>query len=41
VAGEPSLNQEDGIHPTAEGQRMMAALVYPALQPIIDDVLSR
>jgi acyl-CoA thioesterase-1 len=41
VAGVPSLNQEDGIHPTADGQRMMAALVYPVLQPIIDDVLSR
>lgn len=41
VAGVPALNQEDGIHPTAEGQRMMAALVYPALQPIVDDVLSR
>src|SRR5690606_17661669 len=34
VAGVPSLNQEDGIHPTAEGQRMMAALVWPRLQPI-------
>ncbi len=41
VAGVPSLNQEDGLHPTAEGQRMMAALVYPALQPILDDILSR
>lgn len=41
VAGVPELNQEDGIHPTAEGQRMMAALVYARLQPMIDDVLSR
>jgi len=41
VAGIPSLNQDDGIHPTAEGQRLMAALVYPRLQPIIDDLLSR
>jgi acyl-CoA thioesterase I len=41
VAGVPTLNQDDGIHPTAEGQRMMAALVYPRLQPIIDDLLSR
>lgn len=41
VAGVPALNQEDGIHPTAEGQRMMATLVYARLQPIVDDVLSR
>lgn len=41
VAGVPDLNQDDGIHPTAEGQRMIAALVYPALQPLVDDVLSR
>lgn len=41
VAGVPTLNQDDGIHPTAEGQRMMAALVWPRLQPIIDDLLSR
>ena len=41
VAGVPSLNQDDGIHPTAEGQRMMAALVYARLQPIVDDILSR
>lgn len=41
VAGVPHLNQDDGIHPTAEGQRLIAALVYPALQPLVDDVLSR
>lgn len=41
VAGVPSLNQADGIHPTAEGQRMIAALVYARLQPMVDDLLSR
>jgi len=41
VAGIPSLNQDDGIHPTAEGQRMIAALVYPVLRPVVDDLLSR
>lgn len=41
VAGVPSLNQDDGIHPTADGQRMMATLVYARLQPMVDDVLSR
>jgi len=41
VAGHPELNQEDGIHPTAEGQRMIADLIYPLLRPMADDVLSR
>jgi acyl-CoA thioesterase-1 len=41
IAGEEKLNQEDGIHPTAEGQRMMAEMLYPLLQPMADDVLSR
>jgi acyl-CoA thioesterase-1 len=29
VAGEPSLNQADGLHPTAEGYRIVTATVYP------------
>jgi len=41
VAGIPELNQEDGIHPTAAGQRKIATLLYPLLQPMADDVLSR
>ncbi len=41
VAGIPELNQEDGIHPTATGQRMMADLIYPLLQPLADDMLGR
>ena len=35
VAGIPALNQADGIHPTAEGQRKIAALVWGALEPIL------
>jgi acyl-CoA thioesterase-1 len=31
VAGEPSLNQADGIHPTTEGQRRIAKTVWPVL----------
>ena len=41
VAGHPELNQEDGIHPTPQGQRIMADLIYPILKPMADDVLSR
>lgn len=32
VAGSPSLNQSDGIHPTAEGQKVLAANIYPTLE---------
>lgn len=41
VAGLPQLNQPDGIHPTAEGQQIIAAMLYPRLQPLVDDLLSR
>jgi acyl-CoA thioesterase-1 len=32
VAGEPTLNQPDMIHPNANGQRILAANVWPALE---------
>ena len=35
VAGIPSLNQPDGIHPTAEGQRRVAEIVWKALRPLL------
>jgi acyl-CoA thioesterase-1 len=35
VAGDPSLNQPDGIHPTAEGQKRVADIVWKALRPIL------
>jgi acyl-CoA thioesterase-1 len=33
VAGNPSLNQGDGIHPNAEGTRIVADTVYRFLRP--------
>jgi acyl-CoA thioesterase I len=36
VAGITRLNQADGIHPTEEGQRMMADLVWTAIRPLLD-----
>lgn len=36
VAGDPSLNQADGIHPTAEGYRIIAETVYPHVLAAID-----
>ena len=35
VAADPALNQVDGIHPTAEGQRKIADLVINALLPLL------
>jgi acyl-CoA thioesterase-1 len=36
VAGAPALNQEDGIHPTAEGYRIVTDTVYPYVVAAID-----
>jgi acyl-CoA thioesterase I len=35
VAGVPSLNQADGIHPTAEGHRRVAETVWKTLRPLL------
>jgi len=35
VAGDPSLNQADGIHPNAAGQRIVADHVWSSLQPLL------
>lgn len=37
VAGVPGLNQDDGIHPTPEGHRLMARNVWPVLLPLLRD----
>lgn len=36
VAGVETLNQPDGIHPNAEGTRIVADTVYVALRPLLD-----
>jgi acyl-CoA thioesterase-1 len=36
VAGDPELNQADGLHPTAEGHRRIAARVWSVLRPILE-----
>ena len=35
VGGEPKLNQEDGIHPTAEGHRIVAENLWRSLQKML------
>jgi acyl-CoA thioesterase-1 len=34
VAGDPSLNLPDGIHPNAAGQKILAENVWRVLEPI-------
>ncbi len=35
VAAEPRLNQADGIHPTAEGHRIIANHLWRSLEPLL------
>jgi acyl-CoA thioesterase I len=35
VAGNETLNQRDGIHPTAEGARIVADNIWPYLRPML------
>lgn len=35
VASDPKLNQPDGIHPNAEGSKIMTDNVYQALKPLL------
>jgi acyl-CoA thioesterase I len=36
VAGIASLNTADGIHPNAEGARLIAGTIWRALEPVLD-----
>jgi acyl-CoA thioesterase-1 len=36
VGGDPRLNQADGIHPTAEGQKIVARNVLTYLRPMLE-----
>jgi acyl-CoA thioesterase-1 len=35
VAGDEKLNQADGIHPTAEGHKIVAAMVSKIIEPLL------
>ena len=35
VAGDPNLNQADGIHPNAKGQQVVADRLWPYLTPLL------
>jgi acyl-CoA thioesterase I len=38
VAGDPALNQADGIHPTAEGAKIVGKTLYPKLRDLVDRI---
>jgi len=40
VAGDPNLNQADGIHPNAQGARVIAERLFPGLRRLVDDSLN-
>lgn len=41
VAGDPALNQGDGIHPNARGAQIVADLVWAALEPAVAEDRAR
>lgn len=41
VGGVAELNQADGIHPTAEGQRIVAENVWRVLEPVLVEAVGR
>lgn len=38
VGGKPELNQPDMIHPTVEGQRIVAENVWKVLKPVLEQI---
>jgi acyl-CoA thioesterase-1 len=41
VAGQPALNQPDGIHPNARGAEIVAETVWGALSPVLQQMSSQ
>jgi acyl-CoA thioesterase I len=41
VAGKAELNLDDGVHPNAEGTRLVAATVYKYLKPMLEEDKNR
>jgi len=35
VGGRPELNQPDGIHPNAEGEKVMTETIWRVLEPLL------
>ena len=41
VGGDRALNQDDGIHPTAAGHKILAHTVWPVLEPVLRRAAAR
>ena len=41
VAGDPALNQPDGVHPNAAGAKVVAEVVYRYLRPMLEEELKQ
>jgi acyl-CoA thioesterase-1 len=41
VAGQPSLNQADGIHPNYVGERVVTETVWKGLEPVLRGAVRR
>ncbi|HEV2863666.1 MAG TPA: arylesterase [Pyrinomonadaceae bacterium] len=41
VAGKAELNQDDGVHPNAEGTKIVADTVYSHLKPLLEEEKNR
>ncbi len=41
VAGEPALNQADGIHPNEKGHAVVAATLFQFLKPLVADSVAQ
>ena len=39
VGGRPEYNRADGIHPNAEGHRIVAGNVWAVLEPVLNRLL--
>ena len=38
VAGNPAMNQADGIHPNEQGARVIADMLYPRIRTVVDSI---
>ena len=41
VAGDPKLNQPDGLHPTAAGVKMIVARILPSVEALLQRAKDR
>ncbi|MEO8860792.1 MAG: SGNH/GDSL hydrolase family protein [Ginsengibacter sp.] len=41
VGGDPKLNQQDGIHPTAAGDKIVAENVWKVLKDLLNSSFSK